>query len=278
MERWVSVGCRILVLAIFVFVARMSGASGADVEFHFGVGSAGVWGRYVFRDARTVRSGWITPRNGQESFEISGLPTDTAGHLRTIVYVPGCAIQTYDIPVEKPGRYSKNFECQAVPRLEITGQIPPYRSPINTVPILSFKYDHPIQIEAKFVASWAAAFFRLNDGTSTQIPIGNAATLDERGIFHMLVPDLRAVVGGGPLGSEEAIRFLVRDQVTGQIVDQLRISSPGFQTAHFADLPLDLLRPEGVRLMFLTANQAQDCGHDQYGFAHRMLDNNVCEP
>jgi hypothetical protein len=265
MERRVSVVCRLLVLAILVFVAGMSGASGADVEFHFGVGSAGVWGRYVFRDARTVRSGWITPRNGQESFEISGLPTDTAGHLRAIVYVPGCAIQTYDILVEKPGRYSKCFECQAVPRVQITGQLP----------IMILGYGHPVQIEAKFVARWAAAFFRFDDGTSTEIPFGNAATLDERSIFHMLVPDLRAVVGGGPQGSQGAIRFLVRDRVTGQILDQLRISSPGFQTGRFADLPIDLLRPEGVRLTFLTADH--ECGHDQFGFAHRSSDN-FCVP
>jgi hypothetical protein len=143
----------------------------------------------------------------------------------------------------------------------------------GTVPYLGKLFDHDFKVEAKYVPDWASDFFGYDDGTTTEIPLGPAVALDDQSHFHLSVPDL----AGSRIGEGE-IRIFIRDQVTVQIVDQLRVASrnPKVQASRLGGIRIESLKVDGGVFAFCPTKSTY--AHDEFGFALRHDDDDGCPP
>jgi hypothetical protein len=219
-------------------------------------------------DGKTAQTGWIQPHNGEKAFAITRLLANRQSHARGIVYSPGCALETFDIAITELRRYVYSFHCEPSPEIEIHGWIPH----------LGRLYDGDFRIEAKYVADWAPDFFKYDDGTTTEIPLVSAGTLDDQNHFHLPIPNLTAdKFAGSPIHDGE-IRIYIRNQKSGQIIDQWRFTSPDpkLRATRFGGIPIGSIKPDSDLFTFCPARSV--LAHDQFGFALRPEPDSVCLP
>ena len=209
---------------VLLALASVSNAVG-NVNVYLDAPREGFWGRYVVSDGESKRIGWLTPKPGQTSFSIAVPP---AGSVKGIAYAPGCALQTFSIAADAPQTY--NFRCDAVSSRQIIG----------SVTSLAHRFDHTVRVEAK-------VFLGFDSGTAVEIPLGASAAFDDQNQFRLSIPDL----------AEGEIRLFVRDQITGQIVDELR---PVPENRNWRHTPQSV-----VAFIFAT----DSCAHDEFGFSFR---------
>ena len=235
--------CTAFILATLCCAGQESKAL-ADLSIESSA-SARVWVRYVVKDLTAVRSGWIVSRDAEHPHTVTNLRPSPTNHIRGIVYSPGCALQTFDQPIQDARSYQYVFHCEPIPKVEIHG----------TVPYLGKLFDHDFKVEAKYVPDWASDFFGYDDGTTTEIPLGPAVALDEG-----------------------EIRIFIRDQVTVQIVDQLRVASrnPKVQASRLGGIRIESLKVDGGVFAFCPTKSTY--AHDEFGFALRHDDDDGCPP
>jgi hypothetical protein len=68
--------------------------------------------------------GWVQPRSGVSSYFISttfsGRP---ATGIKAILYAPGCAIRSFDIPLSGSNHAQYSFICQPIKSISIRGAV-----------------------------------------------------------------------------------------------------------------------------------------------------------
>jgi hypothetical protein len=210
----------------------------------------------------------MTPQDGQHSYTITKLAANNTTHVRGIVYSPGCALQAFDIAIQEARGYRYSFPCEPTSPIEIQGAIPQ----------LGRLYDGDVRVEAKYVAAWAPGLLKYDDGTTTEIPLGGVATLDEQNHFHLLIPDLsRDRLAGAPNRDGE-IRIFIRNRESGQIVDQWRFAShdPKRGGTKFGGIPVGLIKPDSGVFAFCPTGSV--FAHDPGGFALRPEIAPACSP
>jgi hypothetical protein len=225
-----------------------------------------VWGRYVFSDGRTRRTGWMKASEGKDSYQIQGLAAGLPSRFKAIFYAPGCALQTLDLTIADAQSARYSFRCDPVSQTEIVG----------VVERLDRLYQHKVTIEAKYVAQWAGDFFGYEDGTSTDIPLGTVATLDEASRFRLAVPDFNndGIVRVQKLAGE--IRLWARDRVSGELVARLRVV-PGTRWPRAPGLGGIPIGELGGSPFVFAACAANPPGvHDKFGFATRPEPADAC--
>jgi hypothetical protein len=223
-------------------MAAQDGGSFAMLDIDFGSSTSRVWRWYVVRDRTTVRASWMNPQDGEHIYRITKLSASSTSRARGVVYSPGCALQTFDIAIQDVRSYRNSFPCEAISQVEIHGSVPP----------LGRLYAHDIRIEAKYVADWAPEFVGYDDGTTTEIPLGRAATLDDQNQFRLSIPDLlKDKLACSTIHAGE-VRIWVRDQVSGRIVDQWRLTSrnPKLRPTRLGGIPIACLNRTAVYLLF----------------------------
>jgi hypothetical protein len=270
MTPWFSSVCKFsfLLTTLFVGVLAQDGGLFAALDIDFGTPTARVWGRYVVSDKTTVRVGWINPQDGELTYAITRLSANDTSQVRGIVYSPGCALQTFDIAIQEPRSYRYSFPCEPISQIEIHGSIPQ----------LGRLYDGDVRIEAKYVADWAPDFFKYDDGTTTEIPLGGAGTLDDQNHFHLPIPDLsRDKLAGSPTRGGE-IRIFIRNQKSGQIIDLWKFTPQDskLRATRFGGIPIGFIKPDSGLFTFCPARSV--FAHDQFGFALRPEIDPACSP
>jgi hypothetical protein len=169
-------------LGFFFCALTLSGQIPAhylEIKLPASVDSERFFGRYRLRGDDF--GGWLQPAPGVNSYVI-----DTAVHghpasgIKAILYAPGCAIQTLDLPLSRTENAQYSFACQRVGRSSIAGTL--------TQPERLYTQD--VDVQARYVPRWAQAFLGLSDGMVTSIPIGEAVHLSAGGHFRLMIPDL----------------------------------------------------------------------------------------
>jgi hypothetical protein len=257
-----------LLVTLFVSAWAEDVGAFATLEVDFGAATGRVWGRYVMSDGTTVRSGWMTPPDGNPIYAITRLSAGDRARVRGIVYSPGCALQAFDIAIQEPRSYRYSFACEPIPQIEIRGSIPQKGR----------LYDGDVGIEAKYVVDWAPEFFKHDDGTVTEIPLGGSARLDDQNQFRLLIPDLSRDKLAGSRDHGGEIRIFVRNQESGQLVDRLGFISqePELRRTRFGGIPTGLIRPDSGVFAFCPIGSV--FVHDEFGFAVRPEMRSACSP
>ncbi len=227
--------------------------------------TAGAWGRYVISDGSVRRTGWLTTGDDHETYAISAIRLGSSSRVRAILYASGCSVQTANLPIREAKTYHYIFHCEPVPQTELRG----------TVSRIDRLYGRQVTVEAKYVVPWASAFFGYDDGTTTEIPLGNSTTLDQKSAFVLPVPDLSMDRSVKQRDDTPEIRVWLRDKSSGRIVGQLRPASAkrssrfgGLGAASLPLAPLEVFTP-------CAANPPG--AHDQFGFGIRPASDDACD-
>lgn len=68
--------------------------------------------------------GWIQPHPNVSSYTISTThEAQTAARIKALLFNPGCAIQTFDLPLSDHGSQQYSFVCQSLPNIQIVGKL-----------------------------------------------------------------------------------------------------------------------------------------------------------
>lgn len=231
------------------------------------VSSESVFIRYLL--AGEELGGWVQPRPGVSSYLIStsheGRP---ATRIRAILYAPGCAIQTLDLPVSGANNQQYSFICQPLSSVSITG----------VLTRTGWLNGTEVKLQASYVARWAQPFLELGDGIVTTIPVGAVAYLSPDGRFRLSVPDfLRDPLAGAPDHPGE-FRVWARDKTSADIVAQLVPARPQVIRARMGGLLIQSEYPLETVFAPCPVNSAFQRGfHDAFGFALRMDASDACD-
>jgi hypothetical protein len=229
--------------------AALGAAQSLEVTLPTGVRSEGAFVHFAVDGDET--GGWVQPPAGVSSFR---LDTSGAGgaaaRVRAILHVPGCRLQTLDLPVAE-SQYS--FECRPLGTIAIPGALT--RS--------DRLYGRQVTLEARYVARWARSFLGLRAPLVDAIPIGDVVDLPPDGRFRLTVPDLSQY----PLARDGEFQIWARDKATRRLVDQVTPLSPASVRARMGGLRIE--RAYRSEIVFAPCAATATQPHDAEGFALR---------
>ena len=144
-----------------------------------GVRSENVFIRYIL--AGEDIGGWVQPRADVSSYVIGTTHEDqTAARIKAIIYAPGCAIQTIDLPLSDSTNPQYSFLCQPLSSVRITG----------TLTQTERLQGREVTLQARYIARWVQDFLGLSAAIPLTIPVGDAADLSADKSFQLSAPDL----------------------------------------------------------------------------------------
>jgi hypothetical protein len=226
------------------------GQSSIEVLLPPGLSSDGFFVRYLTSSGGI--GGWIQPRPNVSSYTIS--TTHGAARIRALLYIPGCAIQTFDLALSDQGSQQYSFVCQALPTIEMGGVLArPDRL-----------YGRKVQLQARYVARWAQSFLGLDDEIVTFIPIGETTDISSSGEFHLSLPDLSQDALAGSPDHPGELQIWARDVGSGRIAAQL---IPDGSKTRMGGFPIQDLYPSKIVFTPCAANNPRV--RDALGFALR---------
>lgn len=172
------------------------------------VSSENVFIRYIL--AGEAIGGLVQPRPSVSAYIISTTRGDgSATGIKAVLYAPGCAIQTLDVPrSDLNPRYP--FLCRPLGSIGIAGKV---LQPERLT-------GHEVNLQARYIARWAQAFLGLGD-ILVNIPIGEVASLPADYRFQMSVPDLARDPLAGAFDHAGEIQIWAKDKTSGDDVAQL---------------------------------------------------------
>jgi len=184
------------------------------------VNSESVFIRYIL--AGEELGGWVQPRPGVSSYIIGTTREgQSATGIKAVLYAPGCAIQTLDIPLSNSNNRQYFFICQPLTNVSISGTL-------TDAERLS---EHEVKVQARYIARWAQPFLGLTAGIPLTMPAGDFAYLSADNSFRISVPDLsRDPLASAPDHPGE-LQIWAKDKSSGEDVAQLIPGgSPAFRT------------------------------------------------
>jgi hypothetical protein len=122
--------------------------------------------------------GYVVQQVGVSSYEVPAtVEGKAATEIRVVVYASGCEIQKFVIPLTEDFRVSREFPCQRVETVKLSGQIVPNElaSGSNTELIVTY------------MAHWAHSFFGIADGPVTQFRLATVSPHAD-GLFEVNLP------------------------------------------------------------------------------------------
>jgi hypothetical protein len=209
----------LLVLAAGVCLGQIP-AHYVAINIPSAVSSESMFIRYIL--AGEELGGWVRPLAGVSSYIISTTREgQSAARIKAVLYSPGCAIQTLDLPLSNSSNPQYLFICRPLRSLWITGKV-------TQTERLS---GREVKLQARYVARWARSFLGLDAEIPLTIPTGDAAYLSADDSFRISVPDLsRDPLAATPDHPGE-IQIWAKDKSTGDDVAQLiPVGSPAFKT------------------------------------------------
>lgn len=186
-----------------------------EIKLPPGVASETLFVRYVL--AGEDFGGWGQSLTGVSSYVISTtLDGGPATGIKAILYAPGCAIQTLDLPLSGSTNPQYSFICQPVRSISIAGAL-----------IRSDRlYGREVKLQARYVARWAPAFLGLDDSIVTVIPVGDVAYLSADGPFRIVIPDLSQDPLAGTPDHPGELQIWAKEKTSDAIYAQLIPTTP----------------------------------------------------
>ena len=210
--------------------------------------------------------GWVQPHPGVSSYFIS---TAREGRLATrvkaILYAPGCAIQTLDLPVSASSNQQYSFVCLPLSNVWIDG----------TLTHTNRLYGREVKLETRYVARWAQRFLELGAGIVTAIPVGDMADVSPAGRFRLLVPAFSQDPLAGALDQPGELQIWARDKINGEIVAQLIPAGNEVMKSRMGSLKIMSEYPAETDFVPCAVNPPQLRG--PFGFAIRPDAGDACE-
>ncbi len=188
---------------------KVAGAPSVSITLPRDISSEAVQIRYFLRGPFGGYGGYVKQQIGLHSYEIAtSIEGKAATEIRLIAYAPGCAIQTFTLPLDEASGVTQAFECRHLSTVTLSGQIVPSESIRDRAAELILTYmaywaheffgitDGPVvQIELAnvftYMAYWAHEFFGITDGPVVQIELANVSP-DADGMFQIVLPDFTA--------------------------------------------------------------------------------------
>ena len=129
---------------LLFLAAAVCSAQPASVEVRVptGVRSEAMFIRYILDDDF---GGWVEPRPGVSAYFLTIRPGAPSPRFRALLYAPGCAIQTADLPVLSEAVPVYSFVCRPLRKIQLTATL----NSSKWVPA------HQIDLEVKYFAHWA---------------------------------------------------------------------------------------------------------------------------
>jgi hypothetical protein len=144
-----------------------------------GVSSENVFIRYIL--AGEDIGGWVQARADVSSYVIATMHEgQAAARIKAIIYAPGCAIQTIDLPLSSSTNPPYSFLCQPLSSVRISGKL-------TQTERLS---GREVKVQARYIARWAGDFLGLSAAIPLTIPAGDAVDLSADNSFQISIPDL----------------------------------------------------------------------------------------
>jgi hypothetical protein len=128
--------------------------------------------------------------------------------LKALIYAPGCALQTLDVPPSATSHQEYFFTCRPLANVRISGRL------IR----MDRLYGREVKLRAKYVARWAQPFLGLGDNIAVDIPVGDLVDLDADGHFRMSIPDFSQDPLAGAPDHPGALQIWARDKASGDLV------------------------------------------------------------
>ena len=155
---------------------------------YFLVGPFGGYGGYAAQQFNVTSYQIPTTFDGKSATEI-----------RAIVYASGCEIQEFVIPLTAQSPVSREFTCQRVEEVKLSGQI---------VPNELAKYGNA-ELVVTYMAEWAHSFFGIAEGPVTHFELA-AVSPHADGHFDVNLP----LVSHEPTKSPSSLCLMLRDART----------------------------------------------------------------
>jgi len=161
---------------------KVAGAPSVSITLPRDISSEAVQIRYFLRGPFGGYGGYVKQQIGLHSYEIAtSIEGKAATEIRLIAYAPGCAIQTFTLPLDEASGVTQAFECRHLSTVTLSGQI---------VPSESIR-DRAAELILTYMAYWAHEFFGITDGPVVQIELANVSP-DADGMFQIVLPDFTA--------------------------------------------------------------------------------------
>ena len=235
-----------------------------EIKLPPGVISESVFVRYLL--AGEEFGGWVQPHPGASSYFISTSHEGrSATRIRALLYAPGCAIQTLDLPVSGSNSRQYSFICRPLASVWIVG----------TLTRADRLYRREIKLQAKYVARWAQSFLGLGDSIVTSIPVGDVTYLSPDGRFSLSVPNFSQDPLAGAPDHLGELQIWARDKTSGDVVAQLIPTGPQVIRTRMGGLKIQTEYPSETIYAPCAANPPQV--HDAIGFALRPGASDACD-
>jgi hypothetical protein len=210
--------------------------------------------------------GWIQPRPGLSSYSISTVRNGRpASGIRAILYAPGCAIQTFSLPLSPAANQQFPFVCQRSTNIALSGMV----IPVDRL------YKRPVKLQARYVARWAGSFLGLGGQIVTVIPIGDVTDMEVDSRFHLTIPDLSQNVS--MMSPSAELQIWAIDKVTDQAVALLIPQRSQPLKTRMGGLRLQSEYPVDIVFAPCTVNADRLVRHDADGFAQRPTPYEACD-
>jgi hypothetical protein len=187
-----------------------------------------------------------------------------ATRIKAILYAPGCAIQTLDLPVSSSKNPPYSFVCQPLPNIPIIGSL----TRIDQL------MGPEVKLRARYIARWAPAFLEIDPRILTAIPVGDEANLSRDGHFHLSIPDFSQDPLASTADHPGELQIWAHDRFRQQTVAELIPAAPKGIKTRMGALKIVSEYPE---ITFAPCVADPPRLHDAFGFALRTDDSSTCE-
>ena len=179
--------------------------------------------------------GGFTPKPHGRSYDIDAFVGEAvAGRVQAVVYMPGCELSRFDIPMHSES-VTRQLECRKLVQVPLSGM----------VALDEGRRASSLEVVVGYEALWAHRFFGIADGPATIFEVATVPVRED-GSFSVLLPELNEDPAEKSAGERERGVFCLtlREKKTWNAVGRLR---PTEFESHFHDLALRSWYPGGVR-------------------------------
>jgi hypothetical protein len=208
----------------------------------------------------------IQPRPNVSSYTISTThEVQTAARIKALLFNPGCAIQTFDLPLYDQGSEQYSFVCQSLPNIQMVGRL------VRTDRL----YGRNVRLQVRYIARWAQSFLGLDGEIVEFIPIAETNDVLGNGEFRLSLPDLSRDALAGSSAHSGELQIWARDEATGRIVVQMIPTGPGLETTRMGGLKIQASYPSEIIFAPCAANNPRV--RDAMGFTLRPGPEDLCD-
>lgn len=177
---------------------------------------------------------YVAQRTGVHSYEIPTMVEGKAAkEIRMIVYVSGCEIQQFALPLTEDSRVNQEFQCQHVASVRLSGKI------VQT----GLASDSSAKLVVRYVAYWSHGFYGIADGPVTEFHLATV-TPDADGNFEVDLPYFSADADDSSPQRRASFRLMLRHSDLEPEKQELRLKAHGLRIrSHYPDNVLFTAEP-----------------------------------